>query len=523
MAKKKVLLIVRDGWGMAEPDKFNAVDNAKKPNMDRYLKEYPNSVLEAAGIAVGLPKGYQGSSEVGHLNMGAGRIVIQELKRIMDMIEDGTFFKTAALKNAIDNAVKNNSALHLMGLVQDEGVHAHQDHLYAIMRHAAKSGVKQIRVHFFADGRDTPPRSALSFLKMLEEVIKEVPEAEIGTIMGRYYAMDRGEKWKLTDQAYNAITKAEGARAATAEEAINRAYADLKNPNGQPIVDEYLPPTIISGYKGMKDGDSVVHFNFRQDRAIQLTKAFVEDNYAGARWKKLNITYCGLTRYYDSFKFSALPPMDEGGGMDNLLGQIISNAGLKQLRLAETQKFKHVTSFFNGKRTEPYKNEDQVEIMGAWDPSSFGEHPEMNAPEAAERALTEIASERYDFILVNFANGDMVGHTGIYEAAVKAIEVVDGMVGRLVDAALEHGYTVMVTSDHGNAEEMWDYKINMPKTAHTTNPVEFFYIAGDISAVKLRQHGILSDIAPTVLETLGLPKPGDMTSESLIVCNKRLP
>ncbi|MCX5785076.1 MAG: 2,3-bisphosphoglycerate-independent phosphoglycerate mutase [Elusimicrobia bacterium] len=516
MGKNKVLLIIRDGWGIAKPDKYNAVDNARKPNMDRYLKTYPNSVLEPAGEAVGLPKGYQGSSEVGHLNMGAGRIVIQELKRIMDMIEDGTFFTMPALKSAMDNAAKNGSALHLMGLVQDEGVHAHQDHMYAIMRQAKKMGIKKVWIHFFADGRDTPPRSALSFLKMLDEVIKEVGIARVGTIMGRYYAMDRGEKWQLTDQTYNALTKAEGAKAKTAEEAITGAYATLKNPNGLPIVDEYIPPTIIGDYPGMKDGDSVIHFNFRQDRAIQLTKAFVEDNYPGNRWKKMTVVYCGLTRYYDEFKFSALPPMDEGGCMDNLLGQIISEQGLRQLRLAETQKFKHVTSFFNGKRTEPYRNEDQVEIKGTWDPSSFGEHPEMNAPEVAARALAEIASKKYDFILVNFANCDMVGHTGIYEAAVKAVEITDLSVGKLVDSALKHDYTVMVTSDHGNAEEMWDYKINMPKTSHTTNPVEFIFITAGSSGVKLRPHGILSDIAPTVLEVLDLPKPADMTSASLI-------
>lgn len=521
MDKKKVLLIVRDGWGMAKADKYNAVTNAATPVMDRLLRTRPNSVLEPSGEAVGLPKGYQGSSEVGHLNMGAGRIVIQELKRIMDMIEDGTFFKCPALKNAIDNAVKNKSTLHLLGLVQDEGVHAHQDHLYAIMRHAAKAGIKNIRVHFFADGRDTPPRSALSFLKMLEEVVKETPEAKIATIMGRYYAMDRGEKWKLTDQAYNTITRAEGAKAATADAALNDAYAALKNPNGQPIVDEYIPPTVIGDYQGMKDGDSVVHFNFRQDRAIQLTKAFVEDNYPGRRWKKMNIAYCGLTRYYDEFKFSALPPMDEGGGMDNLLGQMISAAGLSQLRLAETQKFKHVTSFFNGKRTEPYPGEEQVEIKGTWDPSSFGEHPEMNAPEVRDRAVKEINSGKYDFILVNFANCDMVGHTGIYDAVVKAVEIVDASVGTLVEAALKNGYTVMVSSDHGNAEEMWDYKINMPKTAHTTNPVEFIYIAGDAEGAGLRPHGILSDIAPTVLEVLGLKQPADMTSKSLLQPIKR--
>ncbi|MDD2805751.1 MAG: 2,3-bisphosphoglycerate-independent phosphoglycerate mutase [Elusimicrobiales bacterium] len=517
MAKNKVLLIIRDGWGMYKPDKFNAVDNAKTPNMRHYLKTYPNSVLEPAGESVGLPKGYQGSSEVGHLNIGAGRIVIQELKRIKDMIEDGEFFACPALKAALDNCVSKDSALHLMGLVQDEGVHAHQDHLYSIMREAKKRGIKKVWVHFFSDGRDTPPRSALAFVKMLDEVIKEVGNAAVGTIMGRYYAMDRGEKWSLVDATYNTITRAEGAKAASAEAALNDAYAALKNPNGQPIVDEYIPPTVIDGYPGMKDGDSVIHFNFRQDRAIELTKAFVEDNYPGKRWKKMDIVYCGLTRYYDEFKFSALPPMDEGGGMDNLLGQVISAAGLLQLRLAETQKFKHVTSFFNGKRTEAYKGEDQVEIKGSWDPATFGEHPEMDAPRVRERAVSELASGKYDFVVVNFANCDMVGHTGIYEAAVKAVEITDESVKMLVDKALESGYTVLISSDHGNAEEMWDYKINMPKTSHTVNPVEFIYIAKDVSGVKLRPHGILSDIAPTVLQVLGLPQPADMTSESLLV------
>jgi 2,3-bisphosphoglycerate-independent phosphoglycerate mutase len=516
MAKNKVLLIVRDGWGMYRPDKFNAVRNARTPNMKRYLQQYPNTVLEPAGEAVGLPKGYQGSSEVGHLNMGAGRIVIQELKRIKDMIEDGTFFACPALKAALDNCAAKGSALHLMGLVQDEGVHAHQDHLYSIMREAKKRGIKKVWVHFFSDGRDTPPRSALAFVKMLDEVIKEVGNAAVGTIMGRYYAMDRGEKWALVDQTYNAITKAEGAKAASAEAALNSAYETLKNPNGQPIVDEYIPPTIIGDYPGMQDGDSVIHFNFRQDRAIELTKCFVEDNYPGNRWRKLDVTYCGLTRYYDEFKFSALPPMDEGGGMENLLGQVISEHGLKQLRLAETQKFKHVTSFFNGKRTAPYAGEDQVEIKGSWDPATFGEHPEMDAKRVRERALAELASEKYDFVVVNFANCDMVGHTGIYEATVRAVEVTDSSVCLLVDEALKHGYTVMVSSDHGNAEEMWDYKINMPKTSHTTNPVEFIYIAKDADKVKLRPHGILSDIAPTVLQVLGLPQPTDMTSKSLL-------
>jgi 2,3-bisphosphoglycerate-independent phosphoglycerate mutase len=501
---------------MYRPDKFNAVVNARTPNMKRYLQQYPNTVLEPSGEAVGLPKGYQGSSEVGHLNIGAGRIVIQELKRIKDMIEDGTFFSRPALKAALDNCAAKGSALHLMGLVQDEGVHAHQDHLYSIMREAKKRGIKQVYIHFFADGRDTPPRSALAYLKKLEDGRKEVGNASIATIMGRYYAMDRGEKWALVDQTYNAITKAEGEKAATDEAAMARAYAELKNPNGQPIVDEYIPPTIIGDYPGMKDGDSVIHINFRQDRAIELTKAFVEDNYPGNRWKKMDIVYCGLTRYYDDFKYSALPPMDEGGGMDNLLGQIISGHGLRQLRLAETQKFKHVTSFFNGKRTEPYAGEDQVEIKGTWDPSSFGEHPEMNAPQVRERAVAEINSRKYDFIVVNFANCDMVGHTGIYDSAVKAVEITDASVAMLVDAALKNDYIVLVSSDHGNAEEMWNYEINMPKTSHTVNPVECIYIAKDASGVKLRPHGILSDIAPTVLQLMGLEQPADMSSKSLL-------
>ncbi|PKM98403.1 MAG: 2,3-bisphosphoglycerate-independent phosphoglycerate mutase [Elusimicrobia bacterium HGW-Elusimicrobia-3] len=516
MDNKKVLLIIRDGWGMYRPDKFNAVVNAKTPVMRRLLKQYPNTVLEPAGESVGLPKGYQGSSEVGHLNIGAGRIVIQELKRIKDMIEDGTFFGRPALAAALDNCVAKGSALHLMGLVQDEGVHAHQDHLYSIMREAKKRGIKKVWIHFFSDGRDTPPRSALAFVKMLDEVIKETGNAAVGTLMGRYYAMDRGEKWPLVEATYNAITRAEGAKAVSAEAALNDAYASLKNPNGQPIVDEYIPPTIIGDYPGMNDGDSVIHFNFRQDRAIELTRAFVEDNYPGSRWKKMDVVYCGLTRYYDEFKFSALPPMDEGGGMNNLLGQIIAEKGLRQLRLAETQKFKHVTSFFNGKRTEPYKGEDQVEIKGSWDPATFGEHPEMDAPKVRERALQEIASEKYDFIVVNFANCDMVGHTGIYEATERAVEITDASVGMLTDEALKHGYTVMISSDHGNAEEMWDYKIDMPKTSHTVNPVEFIYVAKDADGVKLRPHGILSDIAPTVLQVMGLPQPADMTSKSLI-------
>ena len=514
--KNRVLLIIRDGWGIAKPDKFNAVHNAKKKNISRFLKEYPHTILEPAGEAVGLPKGYQGSSEVGHLNMGAGRIVEQELKKIMDMIEDDSLFETAALKNTIKNAAGNNSALHLMGLVQDEGVHAHQDHFFAVLKHAKEKGVKTAYIHFFADGRDTPPRSSLTFIKTLSDKMKTIGLGTIATVAGRYYAMDRSEKWELTDKAYNAIVKTKGEKALSAEEAVRTAYDSLKNPDGKPIVDEYIPPTIIANYPGMKDGDSAVHLNFRQDRAIQLTKAFIEDDYPGKRLKKANVAFCGLTRYYDSFKFNALPPMDESGDMNNLLGQVISQSNLAQLRLAETQKFKHVTSFFNGKKLKPCKGEDRVEIKGTFDPSSFAQNPQMNAPEVTERGLKEISSLKYDFILINLANCDMVGHTGNYDSVLKAVDIVDESVGKLVKTALENNYTIMVTADHGNAEEMWDYKTNMPKTSHTNNPVEFIFISKTAEKINLKKHGILSDIAPTILDVLKIEKPADMTSQSLI-------
>lgn len=515
---KKVLLIVRDGWGIGrDDDKFNAVKAAKTPNIDFYLTNYPNTILDASGQAVGLPNGYQGSSEVGHLNMGAGRIVVQELKRIKDMIEDESFFELENLKKALLNAKNNNSSLHLMGLVQDEGVHAHEDHMYSIISKAIDMDIKKIWIHFFADGRDTPPQSAISYMKKLLDFIKDKPQVKVATVVGRYYSMDRGERWELIDKSYDAITRAIGDRFKNPIDVFEYSYENLRQPDGSKMTDEYILPSIIEGYDGLKDGDSVVHFNFRQDRAIELTKAFVEDNYPGKRWKKFNIAYCGLTRYYDEFKYSALPPMDEGDSMNNLLGEVISNNSLKQLRLSETQKFKHVTSFFNGKRIEPYPNEDRIEINGRFDPSSFAQHPEMEAYIVCERGIKEVESNKYDFILINFANCDMVGHTGVFEAAKKAVEVVDECVGKLVEVALKKDYVIMITSDHGNSEEMWDYKIDMPKTSHTTNPVEFILVGNDLKSMKLRERGKLSDIAPTVLHFLGIEKPQDMTAEDLIL------
>ncbi len=369
--RSRVVLIIRDGWGINKNPQYNAVANAHTPNTDTYLKNYPHTGLEAAGLAVGLPEGYQGSSEVGHLNMGAGRIVEQEITRINNSIKTGDLFNKPALQNIISNCKRNNSALHIMGLVQDEGVHAHYDHLFAIMEYAKKQGVSKLYIHYFADGRDTPPRSALDYLRALEGKIAELQIGEIATLMGRYYPMDRSRNWKLTSKAYDALTKAEGIRVKSAREAIERAYDNDKTPAGTEMFDEYIPPSIIGDFSGIKDGDSVIYFNYRQDRAIQLTCAFVDEGYPGQRWKKLDIAYAGLTRYYDSFPYNILEPMDSGDSMKCILGEIISNYGLKQLRISETQKFRHVTSFFNGKLIKPFQNEDRIEVKSEFDPAMF--------------------------------------------------------------------------------------------------------------------------------------------------------
>jgi 2,3-bisphosphoglycerate-independent phosphoglycerate mutase len=513
---KKVLLIIRDGWGIGPDSPYNAVKNAKKPYTDELLKKYPNTVLEASGLSVGVPAGYMGSSEVGHLNMGAARIVKQEVVRINEAIEAGTVFGNPNMKRVFE-AAKKSGALHVMGLVQDEGVHAHQEHLYAIIKEAAAQNIKNVYVHFFADGRDTYPRSSLTYLEKLEAKFKEYNKGTVGTVMGRYFAMDRGKKWDLTDKAYNCMVKCEGKKAKTAREAIEQSYKNDKVPDGTDMTDEYIPPTVIGDYPGIKDGDGVIHFNYRQDRAIQLTNAFVDDVYAGKRDKKLDIAYCGLTRYYDAFKFNVLPPLDEGGDMANLVGEEVSKKGLKQLRITETQKFKHVTSFFNGKMLEPYKGEDRIELKGRFDPSAFAEHPEMEAYLVKDRAIEELKTGKYDFVTINFANCDMVGHTGVYEAAKKAVEVVDECTGLVTKAALEAGYTVLITADHGNAEEMADAATGAVKTAHTTYPVELIYVGADADKVKLKAKGVLADIGATVLDLLDVKKPAEATAESLII------
>jgi 2,3-bisphosphoglycerate-independent phosphoglycerate mutase len=514
---KSVALIIRDGWGYRKDSEGNAVKAAKTPNVDSYLADYPWTLIHASGEPVGLPAGYQGSSEVGHLNMGAGRIVIQELKRINDEMVDGSFFQAEHFKALVQNCKTNDSRLHLMGLLQDEGVHAHCDQLFKIMHTATKSGVGEIIVHVFTDGRDTPPRSTLEYLHQLNDVMYELGNCRVGTLMGRYYGMDRSKNWDLTSTAFECIVNATGRKVQSPESAVEESYAKDKTPDGIEMFDEYIPPCVVGDYRGISDGDSVLHTNFRQDRAIQLSMAFVEDDYPGNRSRRPDCLYVGLTRYYDEFPRFILAAMGSGGGMKNLLGEVISNRGLRQLRLAETQKFRHVTSFFNGKSTHPYPGEDQVEIKSQYDPATFASHPQMNAYDVRDRFLQIVKDgSEYALIVINFANCDMVGHTGDMAAATKSVEVVDECVGDCIKRLLELDAEVLLTADHGNAEEMIDPKTKRVKTSHTLNPVEMIYISSKAIGNKLKPGGKLADIAPTILKLMNIDIPPEMTATQLI-------
>ncbi len=518
MVRKPVAIIIRDGWGLNPRADGNAVFIAKTPNIDRYKSRYPWTRLACSGEAVGLPDGYQGSSEVGHLNMGAGRVVIQELKRIDDGLSSGELFESPKWKKLIADWKANNSSFHFMGLLQDEGVHAHQEHLFKLMRRArAEFPEGKIVIHPFLDGRDTPPRSTLEYIARLKSEMDAVGNCTIGTIMGRYYGMDRSKKWELTDEAFACIVDAKGRRATCPVEAVKASYAADKTPDGQEMYDEYIPCHVIGDYAGVRDGDVVMHTNYRQDRAIQLTQAFVSDNYPGTRARRPKVTYLGFTRYWDEFEDYLLGAMGAGGGMDNLLGEVVSKAGLRQLRIAETQKFRHVTSFFNGKSTVPSPGEDQVDITSRFDPATFATHPEMDAYNVTDELLRRLEDNPYSLIVVNFANGDMVGHTGVLESAVKAIEIVDECVGKVVDRLLELDAEILITADHGNSEQMVDYKTGMTKTSHTLNEVECIYVAKDAPGTTLAPEGKLCDIAPTALALLGLGIPAEMTAKNLIV------
>jgi 2,3-bisphosphoglycerate-independent phosphoglycerate mutase len=514
---RPVVLIIRDGWGINPEVEGNAVKAANTPNIDKYLANYPWATLACSGEPVGLPDGYQGSSEVGHLNIGAGRIVIQELKRIDDDLRTGILFDTPKWVELVEAWKRNGGSLHLLGLLQDEGVHAHQEHLFKIMRRArSENPAGAIVIHPFLDGRDTPPHSSMEYVAKLQQVMQEVGGCTIGTMMGRYYSMDRSQNWRLTDMAYHTLVCAEGRAMQDPLAAIEYSYKNDRTPDGDEMFDEYIPAHVMEGYTGIKDGDCVLHTNYRQDRAIQLTLAFCADDYAGARKVRPVVTYVGLTRYFDEFENYMMGPMSAGGGMNKLLGEVIAEAGLRQLRIAETQKYRHVTSFFNGKSTTPYKGEDQVEIPSRFDPASFASHPEMDAYNVTDAVLERLKDNPYAFVVINFANGDMVGHTGQFEAARKAIEIVDECVGKVTERCLELDGHVLITADHGNSEMMRDPVTGMVKTSHTLCPVELIHVSRDAADYPLVESGKLSDIAPTVLALLGLTIPKEMTAVSLI-------
>jgi len=491
-----LLLAILDGWGYREKRHGNAIAHAHTPNMDSFMKKYPFTILQAGGTAVGLPAGQMGNSEVGHINIGEGRIVYQDSARILKAIEDGSFFENDVLKKAMEKAKKTR--LHLIGLIGPGGVHALPEHLFALLKMAKENGVRHVSIHCFTDGRDTPPKSALEHIKRLQKKIDEIGIGEIATIVGRYYAMDRDKRWDRTKKAYEMLTQGKGRKARNAEEAIKKAYEKGET-------DEFILPTVVKK-TSIKDDDVVIFFNFRPDRARQLTQAFVDAKFKKFERKKLNLHFVTMTRYMDGL--DAEIAFDKVM-LTNTFGEVISKHGMKQLRIAETEKYAHVTFFFNGGREKPFDGEERC-LIPSPKIATYDMKPEMSAYEVTREVIKRIREKKYDVIILNYANPDMVGHTGIWEAAVKAVEAVDKCIEKVVDAVLKQKGIAIITADHGNVEEMLED--GNPKTAHTTNPVPFILIGKD---VELRK-GNLGDIAPTMLELLGIEKPKEMTGKSLI-------
>ena len=512
MGKKPVVLVIMDGLGLREEISGNAVAAARTPVLDRLMKECPFVKGEASGLAVGLPKGQMGNSEVGHLNMGAGRIVYQELTRITKSIEDGDFFELTALKKSADNCRKYDSALHIMGLLSDGGVHSHIEHLYGLLEFAKRSGLKKVYVHAFMDGRDTAPDSGLGFIKALEARMQELGVGEIATVSGRYYAMDRDKNYERIKKAYDALTKGAGELFDSAEEAVSKSYA-------AGVMDEFIVPSvIIKGGKpvGMvEEHDSVIFYNYRPDRARELSRAFCDDEFGFFdRGRRMDLSYTCFTDYDETIEHKTVVFVKEE--IHDTFGEYIAAKGKRQLRIAETEKYAHVTFFFNGGREEPYEHEDRILVPSTKEVPTYDLKPEMSAEEVCDKLCEAIKSGKYDAIICNFANADMVGHTGVMEAAVKAVETVDTCVGRVCDAVKEAGGAAFICADHGNADIMTDPATGRPHTAHTTSPVPFILFNAGKDA-DLRKDGVLADIAPTLLELMGLPKPKAMSAESLLL------
>jgi len=512
----KVLLIVRDGWGFTKDVKGNAIKAANTPFDDLLNKKYTPVLLEAHGRSVGLPDGFQGSSEVGHMNMGAGRIITQEVTRINDLLESHDFFKSNQFEKIASSINNDNVTIHLMGLLQDEGVHAHQQHLFNLLKYFQEKYPKnKVIVHVFSDGRDTPPKSLFGFLKDLRDVLSQNHNASIGTLMGRYYAMDRSKNYDLTSIAYDALCYAKGERYSDLNATVEGMYTNAKTPDNEPMFDEYITPLISENYEGVKAGDVLINYNYRQDRAIQISKAFCDSEPPIKNKIDFDINYFGFTQYYDEFENFLVESITSGDSELCLVGNEIANNNLRQLRISETQKFRHVTSFFNGKLTTPFKGEEQIEVKGEFDPSTFASHPEMNADDITAKALPMLKND-FSFVAINYANCDMVGHTGIFNSAKKACEVVDKNVAEITKEAAKLGYTIMITADHGNSEEMVDKKTNDVKTSHTLNPVKLHILNNEKYENMNYKKGILADIGTLILHFLDLKIPEAMDARNLL-------
>ncbi len=502
--KKPVILMILDGFGIA-PEKGNAIKAAKKPNIDKLFASNPLTQIGASGMDVGLPDGQMGNSEVGHTNMGAGRIVYQELTRITKTINEDKLKDNEAIVDAMDKALKNGTALHLMGLLSDGGVHSHIEHLYGILELAKKKGLKDVYIHAFLDGRDVPPSSAAEYADKLLNKLKEIGIGKVATVEGRYYAMDRDKRWERVQKAYDAMTMGEGIHAATGNDAVTAAYERDEN-------DEFVLPTVVDGAIPVSDGDAMIMYNFRPDRAREITRAFVDESFDGFDRKKkpADICYICMTQYDAEMPnvTLAFPPET----MEDTLGEYIADLGLTQLRIAETEKYAHVTFFFNGGVEAPNRNEDRI-LIPSPKVATYDMQPEMSAYQVTEKVLEAIDTDKYDLIILNFANADMVGHTGVMDAAVKAIEALDKCVPQIVDAVLAKGGQILLTADHGNADVMTDSDGNTV-TAHSLNDVPLVHIAENPS--QLKDGGRLCDIAPTILKLMDLDIPDKMTGTPLV-------
>ena len=507
MNNKLTMLMILDGFGINENEKGNAVKLANTPNIDKLMKTCPTTQIYTSGMQVGLPDGQMGNSEVGHTNIGAGRIVYQELTKITKSIEDGDFFSIPELVEAIENCKKNHSKLHILGLLSDGGVHSHIRHLFALLELAKRKDFEDVYVHCFLDGRDTPPASGESYIAKLEEKMKEKGVGKIASISGRFYAMDRDKRWQRVQKAYEALVNGVGNKATSAISAIEASYQ-------KEVFDEFVEPTVI--YSGdspvatIQNNDSVIFFNFRPDRAREITRTLVDPDFKEFETKKMRLYFVCFRQYDETIPNVEIAFKPET--LKNTFGEYISNLGLTQLRIAETEKYAHVTFFFNGGEEKQYPGEDRI-LVPSPKVETYDMQPEMSAEEVTVKVVETIKSGKYNVIILNYANPDMVGHTGSLEAAIKAIEKIDDCVQRVVDAVKEQGGELLITADHGNAEQMIDYKTGEPHTAHTTNPVPLILVGKD--DVKLKS-GKLADLAPTMLDMMGIEKPEQMTGNSLI-------